>query len=147
MALFKSTKAILSGDPIDICNLGDMSCNFTYIDYRVDVIRLLIGSDPSMIEISANNIEAEDSISNVLPFRVLNVGNSKPAQLLEFISAIEEAIGIEAIKNLNPIQAGDVQASWVGMFLLEGLTGYKPNTDLFTGIQNFVEWFREYYNG
>ncbi len=87
-----------------------------------------------------------DSKSQIAPFRVVNIGNSMPTQLLDFIIAIEEAIGVRAVKNLMPMQAGDVPATWADTSLLEKLTGYKPNTDLPTGVQNFVEWYRGYYN-
>ena len=86
-----------------------------------------------------------DSKSPVAPFRVVNIGNSQPSQLLDFITAIEKIIGIEAVKNFMPMQAGDVPATWENISLLEKLTGYKPNTDLITGVQEFVTWYRTYY--
>ena len=89
---------------------------------------------------------AEDSKSKVAPFRVVNIGNSKPAKLLEFITAIEESIGRKATKNFMPMQAGDVPATWADTALLEMLTGYVPTTDIATGVQNFIGWYREYYN-
>ena len=146
MALFKFTKAILNGDPIDVYNQGDMSRDFTYIDDLVEGMHLLIDATPTFGNRS-NAIEyAEDSISKVAPFRVVNIGNSKPSKLSDFITAIEKAIDIQAIKNFMPMQAGDVPATWADTTLLETLTGYVPNTDLAIGVKNFVGWYREYYD-
>jgi UDP-glucuronate 4-epimerase len=146
MALFKFTKAILSGDPIDVYNHGDMSRDFTYIDDLVNGMRLLVDAIPSVKDIANSNGDAEDSKSQVAPFRVVNIGNSKPAKLLHFIGAIEKSIGIQAVKNFIPMQAGDVPATWADTSLLEMLTGYVPNTEIATGVQNFVAWYREYYD-
>ncbi len=146
MALFKFTKAILKGDPIDVYNHGEMSRDFTYIDDLVNGMRLLIDANPRNSDVSAQGIRNEDSKSKVAPFRVVNIGNSKPAQLLDFINAIEGSTGIKAVKNLMPMQAGDVPATWADTSLLEDLTGYKPSMDLQVGVQNFVRWYRDYYN-
>ena len=145
MALFKFTKAILNGDPIDVYNHGNMSRDFTYIDDLVNGIRLLFDVIPHVGDRQSKNEYAEDSKSKVAPFRVVNIGNSKPAQLLDFIVAIEKSIGIEALKNFMQMQAGDVPVTWADTTLLERLTGYRPKTDLSTGVQNFVTWYREYY--
>ena len=146
MALFKFTKAILNGEPIDVYNHGDMSRDFTYIDDLVYGMRLLMDTIPEGSNHMGRNIRGLDSKSPVAPFRVVNIGNSQPSKLLDFIEAIEEAIGIEAVKNLMPMQAGDVPATWADTTLLAKLTGYKPNTDLDTGVQNFVTWYRAFYN-
>ena len=146
MALFKFTKAILNGDPIDVYNYGDMSRDFTYIDDLVNGMRLLIDSIPSVEDRLNSNEYAEDSKSKVAPFRVVNIGNSKPQKLIDFISAIEKSIGILAVKNLMPMQAGDVPATWADTTLLHELTGYKPNMELSMGVHNFVTWYRNYYN-
>ena len=146
MALFKFTKAIMNGDQIDVYNHGDMSRDFTYIDDLMDGVRLLIDAIPGDVDQEAKNAGVVDSKSQVAPFRVVNIGNSKPVQLLDFIIAIEDSIGIKAVKNLMPMQAGDVPATWADTSLLESLTGYKPSTNLSTGVQNFVDWYREYYN-
>ena len=92
------------------------------------------------------NSDLLDTKSHAAPFRVVNIGNSKPAQLLDFIGAIEKYLGIKAMKNLMPIQAGDVPATWADTALLEELTGYKPNTDIITGVRKFLSWYREYYD-
>lgn len=146
MALFKFTKAILNSEPIDVYNNGDMSRDFTYIDDLVSGMRLLIDAVPKAADFAAEQAYVVDSKSLVAPFRVVNIGNSMPTRLLDFIIAIEEAIGVRAVKNLMPMQAGDVPATWADTSLLVELTGYKPNTDLSSGVQNFVEWYRGYYD-
>lgn len=146
MALFKFTKAILNGEPIDVYNHGDMSRDFTYIDDLINGIHLLLDEIPKCSNSNKNNYDKLDSKSNVAPFRVVNLGNSKPAQLLDFITAIEKSIGMNAVKNFMPMQAGDVQMTWADTKLLETLTGYKPTTTISVGVQNFVDWYREYYD-
>ena len=145
MALFKFAKAILKGDPIDVYNHGEMSRDFTYIDDLVNGMRLLIDASPRNSDVSAEGILNEDSKSQVAPFRVVNIGNSKPAQLLDFINAIEDSTGIEAVKNFMPMQAGDVPATWADTTLLFELTGYKPKMDLSIEVKNFVTWYRNYH--
>ena len=146
MALFKFTKAILNGEPIDVYNHGNMSRDFTYIDDLVHGMRLLMDAIPKGRKFPEEKTCKIDSESRVAPFRVVNIGNSQPSQLLDFITAIEKSVGIEAVKNFMPMQAGDVPATWADTSLLEKLTGYKPNTDLVTGVQNFVTWYRNFYN-
>ena len=146
MALFKFTKAILNGEPIDIYNHGDMSRDFTYIEDLVQGMRLLMDAIPGKKDIFKEKAFKLDSKSHVAPFRVVNIGNSQPHQLSDFVSAIEDAIGIQSVKNFMPMQAGDVPATWADTTLLVELTGYKPSTDLSIGVQNFVSWYREYYN-
>ena len=146
MALFKFTKAILAGEDIDVYNQGDMSRDFTYIDDLVKGMRLLIDATPRVSDLLLENKKLEDSKSHVAPFRVVNIGNSKPAKLIDFITAIEKSVGIKAVKNFMPMQAGDVPATWADTSLLKGLTGYRPSKDLSAGVQNFVDWFREYYD-
>jgi len=146
MALFKFTKAILSGDAIDVYNYGEMSRDFTYIDDLVRGMRLLIDAIPEDTDHSKENACKLDSKSQVAPFRVVNIGNSQPSKLLDFITAIEKSIGIEAVKNLMPMQAGDVPATWADSSLLAELTGYRPQIDLSNGIENFIRWYRAYYN-
>ena len=146
MALFKFTKAILNGDSIDVYNHGDMSRDFTYIDDLVHGMRLLIEAIPGDIDFSEKNAGKMDSKSEVAPFRVVNIGNSQPSKLLDLILAIENSIGVEAVKNLMPMQAGDVPATWADTTLLHELTGYKPKMELSMGVQNFVTWYREYYS-
>ena len=145
MALFKFTKAILNGDPIDVYNYGNMRRDFTYIDDLVNAIRLLIDVIPECSDKPAAQVDVEDSKSHVAPFRIVNIGNSQPAQLLDFIKAIEETIGVKASKNLLPMQPGDVPATWADPTLLESLTGFSPTTGISAGVQHFVAWYRKYY--
>jgi UDP-glucuronate 4-epimerase len=142
MALFKFTKAILNGDAIDVYNHGDMKRDFTYIDDLVHAIRLLIDAAPHRLE----TVPEGDSLSPVAPFRVVNIGNSEPVQLLAFIEAIEAATGLSAQKNMMPMQAGDVPATWADARLLTSLTGYAPKTQVPEGVANFVAWYRAYYS-
>ena len=146
MALFKFTKSILNGAPIDVYNHGAMSRDFTYIDDLVNGMRLLLDAIPKALNSRGEHAYVLDNISDVAPFRVVNIGNSRPTQLKEFITAIEKSTGLEAVRNLMPMQAGDVPATWADTSLLEELTGYKSKTDLITGVEKFVEWYREYYN-
>ena len=143
MALFKFTKAILKGDPIHVYNHGEMSRDFTYIDDLVRGIHLLIDERPSH---NADNLAKVDSKSQVAPFRIVNIGNSKPVKLIDFINAIEQVTGLKANKNFMPMQSGDVPATWADTSLLHRLTAYKPETDLITGIEKFVHWYLEYYD-
>ena len=142
MALFKFTKAILQGAPIDVYNYGDMRRDFTYIDDLVEAIRLLIEAVPERPE---GPVAAGDSLSPVAPWRVVNIGNSEPVQLTDFIAAIEAATGKTATRNLMPMQAGDVPATWADASLLRKLTGYTPKTRVPEGVAAFVDWYRSYY--
>ena len=145
MALFKFTKAIFNGDPIDVYNYGNMSRDFTYIDDLVYGMRLLMDEIPAVPGSSTSNILMEDSKSHVAPFRVVNIGNSAPAQLIDLICALEDASGKKAKKNFISMQAGDVQATWADTTLLNKLTGFEPKTSLTDGVRRFVEWYRDYY--
>lgn len=145
MALFKFTKAILNGEPIDVYNHGNMSRDFTYINDLVSGMRLLIDAVPERPNGPRQNSIEIDNISPVAPFRVVNIGNSKPIQLLDFINLIERSVGKCAIKNMLPMQAGDVPSTWADATLLQDLTGYQPSTDLVEGVEMFVSWYRNYY--
>lgn len=143
LALYKFVDAILDDRPIDIYNNGDMYRDFTYVDDLVRGIRLLIDAVPERPEDGV--VPAGDSLSPVAPYRVVNIGNSEKVRLLDFIDAIEEALGQKAKRNYMPMQTGDVPATWANADLLQELTGYKPQTDFKDGIAQFVAWFREYY--
>jgi UDP-glucuronate 4-epimerase len=140
MALFKFTKAILSGQPIDVYNHGQMWRDFTYVGDLVRGIRLLMeavpGQDPTV---------AGDSLSPVAPWRIVNIGNSTKLRLDDLIGAIESATGKAAIRNYMEIQPGDVLATWADAKLLRGLTGYVPQTDITEGVGRFVAWYKEYH--
>ncbi len=136
MALFKFVKAILQGEPIDIYNHGDMRRDFTYIDDLVEGIMRLIGAVPQAGGLGA---------SPVAPWRVVNIGNGAPVGLMDFVSAVEAAVGVTAQKQFLPMQAGDVPATWADSGLIEALVGSLPRTDLRDGVGRFVNWYRDYY--
>ena len=146
MALFKFTHAILNGDPIDVYNHGDISRDFTYIDDLISSMRLLLDAIPLKSDHHVKSSEEIDSKSPVAPFRLVNIGNSQPEKLGEFISALENSLGIEAEKNFMPMQLGDVHATWANTGLLELLTGYRQNTNIEVGVARFVDWYRNYYS-
>ena len=146
MALFKFTKSIISGELIEVYNHGNMSRDFTYIDDVVNGVRLFIDVVPQATELSEDNVNVVDSKSKVAPFRVVNIGNSRPANLLDLIDALEKSIGIKAMKRYMSMQSGDVTSTWADTSLWECLTGYKPQTDFQTGVEKFVNWYRHYYN-
>lgn len=140
MALFKFVKAILSDEPIDIYNHGEMRRDFTYVGDLVEGIVRLIGVPPA-----TDAVGAMDSLSLVAPFRVVNIGNGAPVGLMEFVAAIEAALGKTAQKRFLPMQAGDVPATWADAALIEALTGPLPRTGIAEGVGRFVDWYREYY--
>ncbi len=145
LALYKFVDAILDGRPIDIYNHGDMYRDFTNVDDLVRGIRLLIDTPPVRPE-TADDIEEGDSLSPVAPYRVVNIGNGDKVRLMDFVEAIEDALGQKAIRNYMPMQMGDVPATWADNTLLQRLTGYRPQTDFKDGVARFVEWFRDYHN-
>jgi UDP-glucuronate 4-epimerase len=144
MAHFKFTKAIIKGNPIEIYNHGKMKRDFTYIDDLVRGIVALIDAVPPMPDADVAPITG-DSLSPVAPHRAVNIGTGSPVQLLDFVKAIEAAIGIKAQKIYMDIQPGDVPATWAEASLLKSLTGEAPVTPIETGIQSFVDWYRDYY--
>lgn len=137
-ALF--TDAITEGRPIRVFNNGDMKRDFTYVTDLVRAIRLLVDAVPG----TAPAVQG-DSLSPVAPYRVVNIGNGQPVQLMDFIAAIERATGLEAIRSFEPMQPGDVPATWADTALLQQLTGYKPQTRLEDGIAAYVDWFLGYH--
>jgi UDP-glucuronate 4-epimerase len=144
MALFKFTKAILEGRPIDVYNHGDMSRDFTYVEDLVDGIVRLVDAVPARPS-SPDAVPEGDSLSPVAPYRIVNIGNSDSVRLLDFIEAIEAATGRVAEKNFMDMQPGDVPATWADASLLKTLTGYAPQTPVRDGVVRFVEWYRDYY--
>jgi UDP-glucuronate 4-epimerase len=143
MALFLFTKAILAGQPIDIFNHGNMIRDFTYIDDIVEgVVRVTDATpvpDPSYDRVAA------DPATSSAPYRVFNIGNNNPVKLMEFVEAIEEAVGKPAIRNLTDIQPGDVPSTFADVSALEAAVGFKPATPVREGIRRFVAWYRDYY--
>lgn len=141
MAYFKFTKNILNKKKIDIYNKGKMYRDYTYIDDIVDGIYKIIYKIPKANKKKHKN----DSISNIAPFRILNIGNTKKIYLLNFINFLEKELGIKAIKNYMPMQKGDVQSTLSDSNLLKKITGYNPQTNYKTGIRRFVDWYLNYY--
>ncbi len=144
MALFKFVKNILNGKPIDIYNNGDMMRDFTFIDNLVKAIHLLMDQFPYEIEDKLRS-EKVDSLSPVAPFRIVNIGNSKPVKLLDFIEEIEDQLKIKAIRNYMPMQKGDVPQTYADCSVLKELVGDVPQTPIKDGIGAFIEWYRDYY--
>lgn len=139
MAPYLFTSAILEGRPIKMFNHGEMQRDFTYITDLVQAIRLLLDAIPGKKPVE------NDSLSPVAPWRVVNIGNGKSVPLTEFIAAIEQAVGISAQREMQPMQPGDVPATWADNKLLNRLTGYVPQTSVQDGGRAYVEWYREYY--
>jgi UDP-glucuronate 4-epimerase len=144
MALFKFTKGILENTPIEIYNNGDMERDFTYIDDLAKAVVLLSEAIPQLAQ---DGLSDDDlGLSPAAPFRVVNIGNSEPINLLAFVEAIEATIGRKAIRQYLPMQPGDVPRTFADSTLLQRLTGFRPATPVTTGVRKFVEWYREYYN-
>ena len=145
MALFKFTKNIIEGLPIDVYNHGEMYRDFTYVTDLVRAIGLLVNEVPQKVEEREGPQHENDSLSPVAPFRVVNIGNSNKVKLLDFIKEIEACLGKQAVMNMMDMQPGDVPATWADCGLLFDLTGYKPNTDIQVGVRHFVDWYQDYY--
>ena len=129
MAIFKFTDRIIKGEPIDVYNKGDLSRDFTYIQDIVNGITALLPLIPEGSQ----------------PYAIYNIGRGKPIALLEFIQAIEEALDKKAQLNLLPMQPGDVNSTFADIQALKNKVNYQPSTDLKEGVQEFVQWFRDYY--
>ncbi|MFM4729423.1 NAD-dependent epimerase [Aeromonas salmonicida] len=144
MALFKFTKDMLSGKPIDVYNNGLLSRDFTYIDDIAEgVIRV---ADVVPIANAAWRCAAGSPADSSAPYRVFNIGNGKPIKIIDFIQSIEQALGVKAIKNMMPMQSGDVYATWADTEDLFATISYRPSMNIEQGIQNFVDWYRSYYH-
>jgi UDP-glucuronate 4-epimerase len=118
--------------------------DFTYVDDLVRGISLLINKTPSISD--EKSLSKVDSLSNVAPYRVVNIGNSEKIKLLDFIDSIEEILDKKAIRNYMPMQKGDVSATWADSTLLKDITDYTPKTNFKDGIAQFIKWYQEYYN-
>ena len=140
MALFKFVKAMLSGEPIDVYNHGEMKRDFTFVDDLVEAVWRLAAQEPGA---SAGDF---DSLSPVAPYRIVNIGKAKPDSLGDFIDQIEQSLDLTAQKRMMAMQPGDVPATWSDTTLLKALTGYTPSTELTVGIPAFVKWYKEYYS-
>ena len=144
MALFKFTRNMLSGQPIDVYNNGNMVRDFTYVSDLVNAIYLLTDKIP-LLPRSRDKQIMQDSISDVAPFRVVNIGNSKPINLLDFIAELEKVLGFNAKKNYLGMQGSDIHKTHSDISLLENLIGAQPKTTVNEGIARFVEWYKSYY--
>jgi len=145
MAPAKFISAILEGRAIDIYNHGQMYRDFTYVEDLVEGIRLLVDAVPQR-PADPDQITPGDSLSPVAPYRVVNIGNSDKVKLMDFIAAIEDALGVKATRNYMDMQPGDVEATWADCSLLRSLTGYAPKTDIHDGVGKLVDWYRGYYD-
>ena len=143
MALFLFTKAILEGRPIEVFNHGRMQRDFTYIDDIAEgVVRVLdrpAAPDPAFVK------DRPDPASSWAPWRVFNIGNHQPVELMAYIEALEEALGRKAEKHFLPLQDGDVPATYADTAELQSATGFAPATPVPEGVRRFVEWYRGYY--
>jgi UDP-glucuronate 4-epimerase len=143
MALFLFTRAILADEPIKVFNEGRMRRDFTYIDDIVEgIVRLC--RKPAYSNDSWSPA-APDPGSSSAPYRLFNIGNNQPVELLDFIGAIEKALGMEAKKEFLPLQAGDVPATYADIDALADYVDYRPATSIEHGIGRFVDWYRDYY--
>ncbi|MDR6840338.1 NAD-dependent epimerase [Pseudoxanthomonas sacheonensis] len=143
MALFLFTRKILAGEPIDVFNHGHHTRDFTYVDDIVEgVIRTLDrvpGPDPTYDPLHPT------PASSTAPYRVYNIGNHQPVQLLRYIEVLEECLGRKAERNLLPLQAGDVPDTYADVSALQRDTDYSPSTSIETGVRRFVDWYRDFY--
>jgi len=143
MALFLFTRAILEGKPIDVFNHGKMRRDFTYIDDIVEgVIRALDHTARPCADWSG---DAPDPATSCAPYRLYNIGNNQPVELMYLIETLENALGKKAEKNMLPMQPGDVPATFADVDALIQDVGFKPATPIETGVKKFVEWYREFY--
>ena len=143
MALFKFTKAILEDKPIDVFNYGKHRRDFTYIDDIVEgIVRTL---DHTAQPNPEWNGKKPDPATSKAPWRVYNIGNQNPVELLDYIQAIEQAVGKTAEKRLLPMQAGDVPDTYADVEALVADVGYRPTTPVKEGVQRFITWYRQYY--
>ena len=143
MALFKFSKAILAEQTIQIFNHGHHSRDFTYIDDIVEGIVQLIDRPPAPV--SPDRPEAVTAATSMAPYRIYNIGNNQPVKLMDMIEILEKALGKTAIKELLPMQPGDVSATWADIDALSEAVDFSPSTPFETGVQEFVKWYLEFY--
>jgi UDP-glucuronate 4-epimerase len=143
MALFKFTKNILAGEPIDIYNNGEMQRDFTYID---DIVEGIIRIADVIPEVNYEwTVETGSPATSSAPYRVYNLGNGSPVKLMDYITSLEKSLGIKAIKNFMPMQPGDVYKTYADTQDLFAAIGYKPKVGVDEGVQAFVGWYRDFY--
>ncbi len=143
MAYFSFTEAILNGKPIQVFNNGEMKRDFTYID---DIVAGIVSIVKKPAEPKENwDAKNPDPSNSTAPYRIYNIGNNQPVQLLDFIKVIEKNAGKDALIEFKGMQAGDVTATWANIDDMINDFGYKPNTSIDTGLNNFVTWYKEFY--
>ncbi|WP_312057121.1 NAD-dependent epimerase [Pantoea brenneri] len=143
MALFKFTRAMIAGEAIDVYNQGQMKRDFTYID---DIAEAIVRLQDVIPQADENwTVEAGSPATSSAPYRVYNIGNSQPVTLINYIEAIEKALGITAVKNLMPMQPGDVLETSADTEALFKAIGFKPQTGVEEGVKRFVDWYRDFY--
>lgn len=143
MALFMFTKNIIEGKPINVFNNGEMLRDFTFVEDIIESISRLIEKPAQPNEKWSGN--APDPSSSYAPYKIYNIGNNSPVNLMDFIEAIENNIGKKAIKNFMPLQAGDVPATYAEVTDLYNEIDFKPRTNINDGVAKFVKWYIEYY--
>jgi UDP-glucuronate 4-epimerase len=144
MALFLFTKNILAGVPIDVFNGGRHQRDFTYID---DIVEGVIAAVDHVAKPNPQwDSAAPDPASSSAPYKIYNIGNQRPVALLRYIDVLEQCLGRRAHKNLLPMQPGDLPDTFADVEALARDVGYRPSTDLETGVKRFVEWYLEYYH-
>lgn len=141
MALFLFTKAILAEKPIKVFNNGEMKRDFTYVDDIVGGITRVLDHPP----LRDTNDLTDPSVSKTGPYKIYNIGNSSPVRLMDFIEAIETKLGIQAIKEMLPLQLGDVPMTWADTTDLQVNLEYRPHTPIKEGVSKFIDWYRSYY--
>ncbi len=144
MALFLFTDSIIKNKPIKVFNKGQMVRDFTYIDDIIESIFLLLDKPPKP-DLSFDKLNPNPSISWA-PFKIFNIGNSAPTPLLNYISAIEESLGVIAKKEFLPMQPGDVSHTSSDCMALENWIGFKPNTSVKAGVNKFISWYKSFYS-
>ncbi|MEO8166422.1 MAG: NAD-dependent epimerase/dehydratase family protein, partial [Betaproteobacteria bacterium] len=143
MALFKFTEAMLDGRPIQVFNNGDMVRDFTYVDDIVGgIVKIL--NNPAEANPDWNSA-APDPASSAAPYKIYNIGNNRPIKLLRYIEVLEQCLGKKAIMDLQPMQSGDMLATYADISRLEETIHYKPTTPIEIGIGRFVDWYLKYY--
>ncbi|HBM3143510.1 TPA: NAD-dependent epimerase [Klebsiella oxytoca] len=143
MALFKFTKAMLEGKSIDVYNYGKMKRDFTYID---DIVEAIVRMQDIIPQPNPEwTVETGSPADSSAPYRVYNIGNNSPVELMDYITALEEALGMVAEKNMMPIQPGDVLETSADTKPLYDMVGFRPQTTVSQGVKNFVDWYKAYY--
>jgi len=143
MAYYSFTRKILAGEPIDVFNHGRMSRDFTYIDDVIEGVMAVIDHIPAPNPLWSG--DAPDPATSYAPYRIYNIGNNQPVTLEDFISILEDCLGVKAIRNYLSMQPGDVVATYADISSLEHDLGYRPSTPLDAGLRNFVRWYRDYH--